>query len=238
MTKLDLSFDSKAARQGAVELLPVAAPGIPFGLVLGLLVQESGLDRFAGWSSSWVIFAGSSQLAAVSLLAEGAAGAFIILSIFLINSRHLVYSAALRHKFSIYPLWVRLLAPYFLIDQAFAIADTSPNLVDSTPRYRLWHFLGGGIVMWTIWQIAVGVGVLAGNAIREEWMLSFAVPVVFLGLMIISIKNRPGVLAAVVAATVAVIGRDLPQGSGLVLGILAGMTAGVLSEGRLGEVRR
>lgn len=231
---LDLSFDRRAARDGIITITPLAAPGIPFGIVIGLLVQEEGLSRLAGWSSSWIIFAGSSQLAGLSLLAEGAGAAFVILSIFLINSRHIVYSAALRQTFSVYPRWFRLIGPYFLIDQIFAIATTSPDLDDATPRYRMWHYLASGLWMWSIWQLSVGAGVLAGNVIREEWRLGFAAPVVFLGLMVLSIKNSPGVIAAVVAAIVAVVARDLPSGSGLVLGIVTGMFSGVLAESLMG----
>lgn len=230
---VDLSFDKQAAAIGIKQTIPLVIPGIPFGFVLGLIIQEEGLPRFAGWSSSWLIFAGSSQLAALNLLADGASAAVIIVSVFLINSRHAMYSAAMRDRFAPLPLWFRILGPYFLIDQSFAVAETSPDLIDPTPRFRMWHFLGAGVAVWSMWQLSVAAGVLIGNVVREEWALSFAVPILFLGLMVFSIKNKPGVLAAVVGATIAFVGRTLPQGSGLLLAIILGMAAGGLAETRM-----
>ncbi len=215
------------------QTIPLVIPGVPFGFVLGLIVQEEGLPKLAGWSSSWLIFAGSSQLAALNLLADGASAAVIIVSVFLINSRHAMYSAAMRDRFAPLPLWFRLVGPYFLIDQSFAVAETSPDLVDPTPRFRMWHFLGAGAAVWSMWQISVAAGVLIGNVVREEWALNFAVPILFLGLMVFSIKNKPGAVAAVVGAVVALVGRELPQGSGLLLAIILGMAAGGIAEAQL-----
>ncbi len=207
-------------------------PGIPVGLVVGLVVAERGVPAFLGWSTSWIIFAGSSQLAAVELIGEGAGPTVIILTVFFINARHIIYSAAMRDRFAVYPLWVRVVAPYLLIDQQFAVAETAPELVNPTPQYRLWHFVGAGIFMWTIWQLAVGTGVIVGDLVREEWQLIFSVPVLFLGLMVLSIKNQAGAAAAVTGGVIAVLGQDLPQGSGLLLAIIIGMAVGALVEQR------
>ncbi len=210
-------------------------PGMPVGLVVGLVVAERGVPAFLGWSTSWIIFAGSSQLAAVELIGEGAGVAVIVLTVFFINARHIIYSAALRDRFSVYPLWVRVLAPYLLIDQQFAVAETAPELEDSTPRYRLWHFLGAGAFVWTTWQISVGAGILIGDLVRDEWQLIFSVPILFLGLMVLSIKNEASVAAALVGGTIAVLGRGLPQGSGLLIAIIAGMTVGAVVDHRSGS---
>ena len=229
----DLSFDQRAARAGIKAIWPLIIPGIPVGLVVGLVVAERGVPTFLGWSTSWIIFAGSSQLAAVELIADGASATVIILTVFFINARHFIYSAALRQRWSIYPLWVRILAPYVLIDQQFAVAETAPELVDPTPRYRLWHFLGAGAFIWSIWQLAVTVGILVGDLVQEEWQLIFSVPILFLGLMILSIRNRASVAAAVAGGVIALLGRDLPQGAGLLLAIIIGMTIGAVVDQRI-----
>ena len=233
----DFSFDRSAAIDGARTVFPLVIPGIPFGLVLGFIIKSEGIDLLAGWSSSWLMLAGASQLAALNLLADGASAIVIITSVLLINSRHAMYSAVLRPKFAEMPRWFRTFAPYLLIDQLFAVADSAPELEGSTPRYRMWHYLGGGAAVWSMWQIAVAVGIFVGDVVREEWSLSFAVPILFTGLLVLSVKDRPGIIAAVVAAAVAVAGRDLPQGAGLILGIIAGvLVAGTISarlEGRV-----
>lgn len=230
---MDLRFDRRAFFAGVKAIAPLGIPGVPFGFVIGFIIQDEGLPTFAGWSTSWIIFAGSSQLAAINLLAEGASAIVIVVTVLLINSRHAMYSAALRSRFSMYPQWLRIVLPYFLIDQAFAVADTAPELADPTPGYRMWHFIGSGAFMWTMWQTAVATGIFVGDVIREEWALNFAVPILFLGLMVLSLKSRPAVVAAVVGAAVAVAAQSFPQGSGLLLAIILGVIAGGVAEVRL-----
>lgn len=231
---MDLRFDRRAALDGIKTIWPLMIPGIPVGLVVGLVAAERGVPAFLGWATSWIIFAGSSQLATIELIGEDAGVAVIVLTVFFINARHIIYSAALRDRFAVYPMWIRLLAPYLLIDQQFAVAETAPELIDPTPRYRLWHFLGAGVFMWSIWQVSVASGILIGDLVREEWQLIFSVPILFLGLMVLSIRNQAGVAAAVVGGTLAVLGSGLPQGSGLLLAIIVGMTVGAAVDQRLG----
>ena len=225
---VDLGFDRRAALDGVKAIWPLMIPGIPVGLVVGLVVTERGVPTVLGYSTSWIIFAGSSQLAAVELLADSASAIVIILTVFFINARHIIYSAGLRERFSLYPAWVRIIAPYLLTDQQFAVAETVPELVAPTPRYRLWHFLGAGIFMWSLWQLSVVAGILIGDIVRDEWQLIFSVPILFLGLMVLSIRNQSSVAAAFVGGTIALLAQDLPSGSGLLLAIILGMTVGAL----------
>lgn len=214
---------------------PLIVPSFPVGLVVGLVVGERDVPAFLGWSTSWIIFAGSSQLAAIELIGDGASVAVIVLTVFFINARHMIYSAALRERFSVYPMWIRLLTPYLLTDQLFAAAETAPELANPTPRYRLWHFLGAGTFMWSIWQLSVAAGVLVGDVVREEWQLIFSVAILFIGLMVLSIENRAGTAAAVTGGAVSVVGRNFPQGSGLLLAIIAGIAVGAVVDQRTGR---
>ena len=60
------------ARRGFVDAVPLFIPAVPFGLVLGLAITESGIGALVGWSSSPIIFGGSAQLTLVSLLGSAA----------------------------------------------------------------------------------------------------------------------------------------------------------------------
>lgn len=228
----DLSFEKRWFLDGIVSGLPLAAPALPFGFVVGFLVSESAnINNFTGWASAFIVFAGSSQLAAVELLADNASALVIIFTVFLINSRHIMYSAAMNPRFTGAPTWFRILGSYLLIDQSFALAENQPD--DMALRDRMWSFLGTGLTFWVVWQTAVGLGVVLGNVIPEEWSLTFSVPILFMGLMVLSIKNRPGVIAAIVGGVVAFATRDFPQGTGLLLAIILGVIAGTLAETRL-----
>ena len=233
----DLSFQRDAFYDGVRTLFPLSIPGIPFGFVIGVLIaDEELLPSLTSWSASFLIFAGSSQLAALTLLADSASAFIVISTVFLINSRHLMYSAAIRDRYGHYSKPTRWLLAYLLVDQQFAVVETDPALDSPTDRYRLWHFLGGGSWLWVMWQATTGLGVLLGGVIKEEWGLSFAVPLLFIGLLILSVKNRPGILAAAVGGTVAVATRNFPQGSGLLLAITLGVAAGGIADTRA-EVR-
>lgn len=226
----DFSFDRRAFFAGFKDVIPIAVPGIPFGFVLGVVIADSGLDQLTAWASSPIILAGAAQLAAIELLAEQASAAVVLVTVAFINSRHLMYSAAMRPRFAGFPGWFRAVGPYVLIDQSFALALSQPDDLDD--RFRMWHFFGSGTFLWIMWMCATGTGVLVGDVTEPEWQLGFAVPILFGGLMILSITNRAGAVAAAVGAIVSVIGSGFPQGSGVLLAIVLGVAAGGFIETR------
>ena len=231
----DFSFDRRSFWRGFVDVIGLAVPGIPFGFVLGVVIADSGLDRFTAWLSSPILMAGAAQLAAIELLAEPAGAAVVLVTVAFINSRHMMYSAALRPRFAGFPAWFRWAGPYLLVDQAFALAAAQPDDLDDSAR--MWHFLGSGSFLWVMWMATTAMGVLVGDIIEPEWQLGFAAPILFGGLMILAITNHAGVVAAVVGGTVAVLGAELPQGSGVLLAIIVGVTAGGFVESRSQAVK-
>jgi predicted branched-subunit amino acid permease len=223
------TFSRAAMLAGARAMAPLSVPALPFGLVFGLAVTEAGnVDNLAGFFSSILITAGASQLASVELLDEGAALATVVLTVAVINARHLMYSARLSSRFRGLPLWFRIVAPYALMDQVFAVADMLDADVDD--QYRLSHYVGSALPLMAFWWAATGLGVLVGNLIPPSWQLDFSIPLLFGGLMILGLSSSPGVLAAVVGGTVAVLASDLPSGSGLLLGAALGVAAGGVAD--------
>ncbi len=222
-------FQAAAARAGAAAVAPLAVPAVPFGVVFGLLVAETPqVDNLAGWSSSFIIVAGASQLAAITLLGTGASVVAVVTTVAVINARHLMYSAALSSRWRTVPRWFRITAPYLLIDQVFAVNDQlGPEVEDD---YRMSYYAGTVALLFPVWMIASTVGLLVGDAIPESWSLDYTVPLMFGALMILGVSNRPGVAAALTGAAVAVAGRDLPNGLGLLLGVMAGVLVGAVAE--------
>ena len=224
----DFSFDRRAFFAGAKEIIALGFPGIPFGMVIGVVIAESGIGDLAGWVGSWAILAGAANLALLELMAEQASAAVVLLTVAFINSRHAMYSAALRPKFAGFPRWFRWVGPYFLIDQVFALAASQPD--DMPDRERMWNYFGSAVTLWTMWVASVTAGLFLGDVIDPDWHLTFAVPLLFTGLMLLSISNRPGIVAAVVGGGVALLTADFPQGSGVIIAITAGVGAGTFAE--------
>lgn len=222
-----------SSRSGAVDGIRAVAPllvGVaPFGLIFGVTAAGSALGGSLGYATSVIIFAGAAQLATVQLFTEGAATAVIIATALVINARHLMYSAALAPHFREFPPAWRFGLPYVLTDQAFAVSIIRYE-AESDPTYRRWFYLGGALALWVTWQISSAAGVILGASVPASWSLDFAIPLVFLALLIPALRTRPSVAAAVVGGLVALLAHDVAYNLGLIIGALAGIGAGVFVE--------
>lgn len=215
-------------RRAIADAIPLVIPAIPFGFVVGLAATESTtMPVGIGWLSSSIIFAGAAQLAVLTIVGTATAWSAIAAGL-VINSRHIMYSAALAPVFRDQPRWFRWLGPYVLIDQAFALAILR---ADDPPAVFRRYFLSVGFFFWTIWQLAVALGLVIGPVIPENWRLDYAVPIMFGGLMVSMITRRPAVVAAVVGASVGLATAGLSNRFGIVVGALAGIVAGALVDG-------
>jgi predicted branched-subunit amino acid permease len=206
--------------------VPIFLPAIPFALVLGVAITESAIPAPIGWSTNFVIFGGAAQLATVTLAAT-ATWLTLVTTAAVINLRHVMYSAALAPRFGPQPRWFRWLGPYVLIDQVFALVTQHDELDDDEWRR---YFLTVGFFFLITWNITVTLGVIVGSGIPEGWRLTVAPAVMFTGMVVLGISNRPGVVAAVVGAAVGFLSLDLPHNTGILVGALAGVSAGFLAE--------
>ncbi len=219
---------SDIVRKGIIDALPLFVPAIPFALVLGVAILQSGILPFIGWSSSWVIYGGASQLTLITLLTDGAAVAAAVMAALIVNARHLMYSAALAPTFQQQPAWFRWVGSYFLIDQVFALCVLRKHLPPAEFRA---YYLATGLTFWLLWCAATGVAIIIGPTIPSEWGLGFTVPVMFTALVVMGIDRWPKAVAALIAAAVTLLAADLPHRSGLLLGAAAGIAFGLLYEG-------
>jgi branched chain amino acid efflux pump len=222
-----MSVDRAVVRRGITDALPLYVPAVPFSLVIGLAIAESGVNVLAGWSGSWLIFGGAAQLTLVSLLGSGAAVVAAITAALVVNARHLMYSAALAPTFQRQPTWFRWLGPYVLIDQMFALTVVE---AEAEPSFFRTYYLAAGFTFWTLWQLTTAIGIAIGPVVPESWNLEFAVPLLFIGLLVLGIDKSSKVVAALIGAGVTFLFAGLPNRSGLLVGALAGVLAGTMAE--------
>ncbi|HIE22139.1 MAG TPA: branched-chain amino acid permease [Acidimicrobiia bacterium] len=222
-----MSPDRTLIRRAVVDAVPLFVPAIPFAFVIGLVIVESGINPLVGWTSSPIIFGGAAQLTLISLLGSGAAWVAAVTAALVVNVRYLMYSAALAPAFQAQPRWFRALGPSLLIDQLFALAVLR---LDDEPRALRIYYLSAGLTFWLMWQITTALGLVVGPVVPESWQLEFAVTILFLGLIVLSIDKYPKTVAAVVGAGVTFLGSGLPNRSGLLVGALAGVVAGTIAE--------
>lgn len=216
-------------RRGAIDTVPLLVPVVPFALVLGLSIAESSVPNLVGWLGSSLIFGGAAQLTVVTLLGSSAALIAVIGAGLVVNARHFMYSAAMAPVFGPQPNWFRRLGPYFLIDQVFALMLGKTEVEPASFRR---YYLGAGLTFWSVWQVTVALGLVIGPIVPESWSLGFAVPLLFLGLLMGTMKDPPAVVAAVVGGAVTFATLGIPNRGGLLVGAAAGVLAGLIAQRR------
>lgn len=227
VTSLDESPSLADARRLAIaDSVPLFLPAIPFGFVLGLAISESPIPDGVGLLSSLVIMAGAAQLALVTLIGTASIWAAMAAAL-VINARHLMYSAAMAPTFKAQPRWFRWVAPALLIDQVFAL---STQHVDDDPAFFRRYYSVTALFFYGGWQMVTVLGFVFGSFVPDSWQLGYAPAVMFTGLVVFGLSNRPGVVAAVVGASVCFLTIGLPNRVGLLIGALCGVAAGYAAE--------
>jgi predicted branched-subunit amino acid permease len=226
----------EALRRGSVDVLPIVLGVVPFGLVAGVAAAEAGFGLATALGFSIGIFAGASQLAAIELLSREAPPLVAIGTIAVINSRMLMYGASLAPHLAGTPLPHRLGASYFLVDQVYALSIV--RFVEEPDFPRLAYYMGTALPLWVNWVLWTAVGALAGAAVPPEIPLSFAVPLVFLALLVPAMHDRPTLAAGVTAAVVATAAVPLPANLGMPLAAVTGIAVGLFVSVRSGNVGR
>lgn len=226
-------------RDEAPLLLGVA----PFGMIYGIAALSAGVPAWLAQLASAVVFAGAAQLVIVQMLAAGAGALPIALTSGLLNLRHVLYSASMAEYVRHLPRRWRLLLAYLLTDEAYAVAVLRYQRRDHrappapAPDLRHWYFLGAGFTLWAGWQLSTAAGLLFGATIPAAWELDFAVPLTFIALLTLLLRERAGQAAALVAGLGALAFAALPYKLGLVAAILLGLLAGVWTVRRLERAR-
>jgi len=222
-----------AVRDGLADAAPMLIGVVPFGLVAGAAPIAAGLDLGHAVGMSMFLFAGASQLAVADVLGSGGGVAIAVLTAVTINLRLLLYSASLAPPLAQESLRDRLAAGYLLVDQAYALAVVRWDGTDDR-RDRLPYYFAVGILLWVAWQVTTVVGALVGSSLPEEIPLDFAVPLVFLVLLVPVLDRRPSLVAAVVGGLSAVAAAELGASRlAIMIGGLCGIAAGVVAEVRV-----
>jgi 4-azaleucine resistance transporter AzlC len=219
--------------QGMRDMLPMLLGAMPFGVIFGSLAGAAGLDPLQTLGMSALVFAGSAQFIAISLLSGGAGVAVVLLTTIVVNLRHALYSASLQPYVRHLPKRWRMPLAFWLTDEAYAVVQQR-YLRGDQAEHRHWYFLGAALAMYVNWLACTLIGVLFGRAIPNigDWGLDFAMLATFIGIVVPMLRNRPQVAAALVAAGVALICHGLPYKLGLMAAAASGILVGVWLERR------
>jgi 4-azaleucine resistance transporter AzlC len=209
--------------QGLSAAWPICIGYIPIGLAFGVLAQKAGLYPIEIMLMSILVFAGSSQFIAVSMLSAGAGPLSIIITTFAVNLRHLLMSSALavflgdatRRKLTLFA--------YGVTDESFAVNHTRFSR-------KIWSVDRALVVNHTAnlaWIISSIIGGYSGRFIHQgAFGIDYALKAMFICLLIFQFKGRLYVITAVIAGTLAVILSLILPGSSYI--VLASIFAATL----------
>lgn len=211
-----------AFRVGVQEFLRTA-PGIAaWGLMTGVAMVKSGIGLFESVLMALLVFAGSSQLAAVPLILAGAPLWVIWATGFCVNLRFVVFSLHLHHYMTHLPTWQRVMTGYFTADLSYVLfvrrhphpaPDAQGKLAEQA------YLAGSNMVNWGSWISASLAGVALANFIPQSWGLGFAGILCLIGILSSLTTTRLRILSAVVASVVAVAAFALPLKLNIIVAI-------------------
>ncbi|MEN6523738.1 MAG: AzlC family ABC transporter permease, partial [Anaerolineaceae bacterium] len=215
---------------GARDELPILLGVAPFGMIFGALALSTGLPAGIAQAMSMIVFAGSSQFIAVQLMGAGVPALVIFLTGVVVNLRHALYSASISpHLQHLSPSWRSGLA-YLLTDEAYAITIHHYNDQTHPIEKKHWYFLGAGLTLWVCWQISTALGIFVGTILPSSIPLDFTLPLVFIALVVPSLRDKPAILAAIVSGVFSVVFFGLPYKLGMLLAAIIGMGVGLWLE--------
>lgn len=216
---------------GVRDTLPLVIGAIPFGIIFGTLSSKAGLSPAGTMGMSLFVFAGSAQFIAMGLVGAGTAWPMIVLTTFVVNFRHLLYTATLLPHLRRLPRHWQAVLAFGLTDETFAVAVGRWRQADSQP-HKHWYQLGSMLFMYTNWNICTAVGLVAGRVLSDVggWGLDFAMVAAFIGMVLPYLKDKPNYVAVLVSGASALLFYGLPHKLGLIIATLLGIAAGVAAE--------
>jgi 4-azaleucine resistance transporter AzlC len=180
---------------GVRTTIPLVVGTIPFGIIFGAVAVASGTTPLAAAAMSAIVFAGSAQFIAVELAAAGATP-FIIITAFIVNLRHLLYSLTLApYVRNLSQQWLVPLG-FLLIDETFLVTNHRFQAAGNSP-YKHYFYLGSALFMYVNWQLCTFVGIMAGSVLSNPraWGVDFALPLTFIGMLVPLLRDRVTVLS-------------------------------------------
>lgn len=209
-------------------MAPTAAGTAAWGLMTGVAMIKSGLSVVECVLMTLMVFAGSSQLAAMPLMAAGAPMWVILATAVCVNLRFVVFSAHLRPYVMHQPLWRRLLGGYLTTDLSyvmFTARHPKPAASDDLLSLRAQEasLAGNCAVSWVAWMLPSLIGIAMAHTVPVHWGLGFAGILALLGITLSLAGSQLRLVSAGVAGAAAVAAFALP----LKLNILVGIAAAV-----------
>jgi branched chain amino acid efflux pump len=218
-----------AWQRGITQGLPIVLGYVPIGFAYGVLAEKSGLSIQNTLLMSLWVYAGASQFIAAGLFAAGVPPLSIVLTTFIVNLRHMLMSASVAPHLKTWTKPTLSAFSYQLTDETFAVHSTRfvsgpPNKVEA---------LCVNVMAQAAWVTGSLLGAIGGQFVPDPrpWGLDYALPALFIALLVLQIRDRVQVGVAVLTGLAAVGLTLLGLGQwAVIVATLVGATLGVIGE--------
>lgn len=204
----------------------IAAAAALIGVSFGVLATGKGVSFAQTQVMSLGVFAGGSQFVLLGGIGSGLAAAAV--AGLVLNARHIPFGLSLAPVLD-GPLWRRVVGSQLVVDEstAYALSET-----------ELWRkrqgFWAVGLMLFVAWNAGTAIGALAGEAIDYKALgVDAAFPALLLAVLAPQLATRPGRIAALTGAAIAVATTPIvPRGVPI---LLAGAGAAVAYASNRGD---
>jgi 4-azaleucine resistance transporter AzlC len=175
--------------RGVRDCIPTLLGYLSIGFASGIIAKSAGLSVAEIGLLSILVYAGSAQFIFAGMIASNHSAAGIVVTIFFVNLRHLLLSAALSPYFRKLTPFKNMLIGSLLTDETFGVSSTQAAK-DGSIHPSWMH--GLNLAAYLNWIAANLAGAYLGQWITDpqRFGLDFALPAMFIGLLVLQMISR------------------------------------------------
>ncbi|MFZ9628032.1 MAG: AzlC family ABC transporter permease [Ilumatobacteraceae bacterium] len=224
------ALDRNGLREGRRAMRPVAAAIAVWGIVTGVAMVNAGLGLWPSLLMTFLVYAGSAQLATTPLLAASTPLPVVWVTAALVNVRFVIFAAAARRSFADLPFRQRVVAGYLNGDLGFALfSQRFGDAATGTPEQH-GFFYACNSMNWVTWEVASIAGIFLGDLAPTEWGLELAASTALIAVLIPMVVRAPAIAGVTVTAVCSLLTIHLPMRLGLPVSVLVGVSAALAVE--------
>ncbi|MGF7397503.1 AzlC family ABC transporter permease [Thermoanaerobacterium thermosaccharolyticum] len=219
--------ETKGTMSGIKSSLPIVMGYLPIGFAYGLLGVKSGFSVLQVFALSLFVYAGSAQFIAITLLSSGTNAITLIMTIFIVNLRHFLYSTSLsQYMKRIKRNHIPLLS-FFITDETYAVAITD---LQNSDNYDERYFYQLFFMSYAAWCTASFIGAISGTFIdgSANVGLDFALPAMYIALLLMQISGYKKIFVSIFSGLLSIgLIYVFPGNTNVIIASLIGAGMGV-----------
>jgi predicted branched-subunit amino acid permease len=223
---------SATLQDGVKTIAPTLPAMAVWAVVTAVAMIAAGMPAPYVILINLVVYAASAQLTVLGMMMLHSPLAVVWLAAAAVNLRFVIFSAALKPYFCGFNLRQRLLYGFLSADMnsmLFQFRYRNQAAANANIEQKSF-FVGMSLVNYMVWQLGVWTGVVFASAVPTSWGLELAGTLTLLALVIKACEHLAMVVGVIVAAAAAIAFQFLEYRLWVVVAIVAGVLAAMLTE--------